>query len=256
MAISNPALEKFLKSIPLFSLIAPDEMMDLLHLLRPVELEAGQTLFKEREPGKAMWVLGKGVEVSLSTTPTGAKRPVAVAYAREGDVVGEMALIDDGPRSATAVVVNGGHAHEILAAEFHSLRDAFKPGAFKVLRRICIDLCSRLRATSERIVPSTKENVDTPVKPLGPRPEVEMLDLFAPFKPLPAVVKLALAQKLRVVAVDEITPLFAAGERSDGAYFLLEGEVSVGRNGKTLNNMVPGTMLDRKSTRLNSSHSS
>ena len=248
MATPNPALEKFLKSIPLFSLIEPPEMMDLLHLLRPVELEAGQVLFKEREAGRAMWVLGVGVEVSISATPSGSKRPVAVAYAREGDTLGEMALIDDGARSATAVVVAGGHAHEILAAEFHALRDAFKPGAFKVLRRICMDLCSRLRATSERIVASGKGHIETPPTALGPRPAVEFLDQFGPFKPLPAVVKLALAQKLRVVEVDGITPLFGEGEESDGAYFLVEGEVSVGRNGKTLSNMVPGTMFGLVST--------
>ena len=37
----------------------------------------------------------------------------------------------------------------------HALRSTFNPAAFKVLRRICIDLCTRLRATNERIVPST-----------------------------------------------------------------------------------------------------
>lgn len=248
MATPNPALEQFLKSIPLFSLVEPAEMMDILHLLRPVELTAGQVLFKEKEPGRAMWVCGQGVEVSLSTTPAGAKRPVAVAYARAGDTLGEMALIDDGPRSATAVVVAGGHAHEILGAEFHALRDAFKPAAFKVLRRICMDLCKKLRATSDRIVASGKVAVSTPAAALGPRPDVALLDTFAPFQPLPAVVKLALAQKLRLVEVDGITPLFGEGEESDGAYFLLEGEVSVGRNGKTLSNMIPGTMFGLVST--------
>ncbi len=248
MATANPALEQFLKSIPLFSLVESAAMMDILHLLRPVELQGGQVLFKERDPGRAMWVLGAGVEVSISTTPTGSKRPVAVAYAREGHTVGEMALIDDGPRSGTAVVVAGGHAHEILAVEFHALRDSFKPGAFQVLRQICVDLCSRLRATSDRIVASGKGSVQTPPSKPGPRPDVSVLDLFAPFKPLPAVVKLALAQKLRLVEVNEITPLFAEGEESDGAYLLIDGEVSVGRNGKTLSNMVPGTMFGLVST--------
>jgi CRP-like cAMP-binding protein len=56
-------------------------------------------------------------------------------------------------------------------------------------------------------------------------------------------VKLALAQKLHVVEVSELTPLFSEGEESDGAWFLLEGEVSVGRNGKTLANLSPGTMF-------------
>ena len=59
-ASPNPALEQFIRSIPLFSLVAPPEMMDILRLLRPVELEAGKVLFREGEPGKAMWVMGRG----------------------------------------------------------------------------------------------------------------------------------------------------------------------------------------------------
>jgi CRP-like cAMP-binding protein len=56
-------------------------------------------------------------------------------------------------------------------------------------------------------------------------------------------VKLALAQKLEVIEVAEVTPLFAEQEVSDGAWFIIDGEVSVGRNGKTLANLPPGTMF-------------
>jgi CRP-like cAMP-binding protein len=242
-ASPNPALEQFIRSIPLFSLVDPGEMMDILRLLRPVELEAGRVLFREGEPGKAMWVMGTGVEVTVSAVPAGQKRPVVVAYARAGEVLGEMALVDDGPRSGTAGVVQGGHAHEIDANEFHALRTTFNPAAFKVLRRICVDLCARLRATNERIVPSGGGNVHTPPMPAGRRPTTDVMDQFPPFAHLPAVVKLALAQKLQLVEVGELTPLFAEGEESDGCWFLLEGEVSVGRNGKTLANLESGTMF-------------
>ncbi len=242
-ASSNPALEQFIRSIPLFSLVDPPEMMDILRLLRPVELEAGKVLFREGEPGKAMWVMGKGVEVTVSATPAGQKRPVVVAYAREGEVLGEMALVDDGPRSGTAVVVQGGHAHEIDANEFHALRSTFNPAAFKVLRRVCVDLCSRLRATNERIVPSSHTSVQTPSVTSTKRPPPKVMDEFPPFKALPATVKLALGQKLQLIEVNEVTPLFAEGEPSDGAWFLVDGEVSVGRNGKTLANLTPGSMF-------------
>lgn len=242
-ASSNPALEQFIRSIPLFSLVDPPEMMDILRLLRPVELEAGKVLFREGEPGKAMWVMGKGVEVTVSSTPPGQKRPVVVAYAREGEVLGEMALVDDGPRSGTAVVVQGGHAHEIDANEFHALRSTFNPAAFKVLRRVCVDLCARLRATNERIVPSSQPSIQTPPVTSTKRPPPKVMDEFPPFKALPATVKLALGQKLQLIEVSEVTPLFAEGEPSDGAWFLVEGEVSVGRNGKTLANLTPGSMF-------------
>ncbi|MFT3706865.1 MAG: cyclic nucleotide-binding domain-containing protein [Archangium sp.] len=240
--MSNPALAQFIRSIPLFSLVDDNDLTEVLRLFRPVELTAGDVLFGEGDPGKAMWVMGEGTEVSVATT-AGQNRPVVVAYARKGDVLGEMSLVDDGPRSGTAIVVQSGPAHQIDANEFHAMRSAFVPAAFKVLRKICIDLCVRLRQTNERIVPSGNSGVETPPLPHGPRPDTVLLDRYPPFKGLPAVVKFALAQKLEVIHLEDMTPIFAEGEKSDGAYFIVEGEVSVGRNGKTLANLPSGTMF-------------
>ena len=64
MATSNPALEQFIRGIPLFSLIEPGDMADVLRLFRPVELQAGDVLFREGDPGKEMYVLGEGAEAS------------------------------------------------------------------------------------------------------------------------------------------------------------------------------------------------
>jgi CRP-like cAMP-binding protein len=239
----NPALEQFIRGIPLFSLVESADLSEVLRLLRPVELAAGEVLFREGEGGRAMWVLGADVEVSISSSHGGRRRPVVVAYARSGDVVGEMSLVDDGPRSGTALVVQGGHAHQLDAQQFHSMRATFVPAAFKVLRKVCVDLCLRLRQTNERIVASGHSQVETPRRPVGPRPDTAMLDAFPAFRALPSVVKLALGQKLEVVQVPEVTALFAEGEASDGAWFIVEGEVSVGRNGKTLANLPAGTMF-------------
>lgn len=240
---TNEALANFLKGIPLFRYVESKEMTDVLRLLRPVEVTAGEVLFREGEPGRAMWVLGQGVEVSISTTPKESRRPVAVAYARAGDTVGEMALVDDGGRSGTAVVVQGGHAHQIDAMEFESLRHSFHSAAYKILRRICVELCARLRATNDRIVAQGTRAVNTPLIAQGRRPNEKEVDQFGPFKALPAVVKLALSQKLELFDVETVTPLFAEGEAPDGAWFLVEGEVSVGRNGRTLANLSSGTMF-------------
>lgn len=242
MSPANAQLAQFIRSIPLFTYVGDADLNDVLRLFRPVELVAGDVLFGEGDPGKAMWVLGDGAEVSVATTQ-GQNRPVVVAYAKKGDVVGEMALVDDGPRSGTAMVTQGGAAYQIDANEFHAMRGAFTPAAFKVLRKIAVDLCARLRQTNERIVPSGSQHIETPALPHGARPDQAMLERFPPFKPLPAVVKLALAAKLEVIHLAEMSPLFGEGEKADGAYFLVEGEVSVGRNGKTLANLPAGTMF-------------
>ncbi len=238
---ANTALEEFVHKIPLFAAVTGDELKAVLSLLTPVSLNAGDVLFRQGEAGKAMWVLGDGAEVTINATPTGQSRAVAVAYARAGDVVGEMALLDEGPRSATALVTRAGPAQRIDAAAFAKMRLSFEPAAFKVLRQLCVELCKRLRKTSERIVTASRTQVASSPPLIGPHPQVEVLNQFPAFRTLPAVVKLALVQKLQLVEVPEITPVFAEGEASDGAWFLLEGEVLAGRNGKTLSTLVPGT---------------
>jgi CRP-like cAMP-binding protein len=166
-----------------------------------------------------------------------------IAYARAGETVGEMALIDDAGRSGTAVVMQGGHAHQIDAVDFHALRQSHSPPAFKILRRLCVELCARLRATSDRIVAPSGQAPASPGLSLGRRPTDADLEALPVFAKLPKVVKLALSQKLNVVQVEQVHPLFAEGDEGDSAYFLVSGEVTVGRNGKTLASMGPGSML-------------
>lgn len=237
-------MEQTLKTIPVFSLIEPQEIPELRKLIRPVALKPGQVLFREKTRGDAMWVLEKGAEVSISATPPGATRPALIAMAREGETVGEMALIDDGPRSGTAVVMQAGSAHQIVAADFRALRDAFHPLAFKILRQLCRELCSRLRATSDRIAPSSEGGLGSTWAASSKRhATADELEEFPPFRALPQVVKLALSRKLWPVKAESVQAIFEEGEEGDAAYFLASGEVSVSRKGRTLATLKPGAMV-------------
>src|SRR5262245_56438443 len=60
------------------------------------EFPSGTTIFEEGAPGHEMFVVLEGeVEVRVGSTPIFVVQP--------GDIVGEMALIDKQPRSATAI---------------------------------------------------------------------------------------------------------------------------------------------------------
>jgi CRP-like cAMP-binding protein len=61
-----------------------------------VSFGAGQTIFKEGEPGDTMYVVKDGeVEVLIHNK--------SIETIGAGEIVGEMAIVDSGPRSATAV---------------------------------------------------------------------------------------------------------------------------------------------------------
>src|SRR5881394_3023781 len=63
--------------------------------MKPARIESGTDIFKEGEAGDRMYVVGEGV-VELSV------RGKIIATVGKGGIFGEMALIDDKPRSATA----------------------------------------------------------------------------------------------------------------------------------------------------------
>ena len=242
----SPAIEAFLKTIPLFSLVEPPEIMDILRLLRQVNLEQGETLFTQGEPGNAMWVLGAGCEVTLSMRPAGGE-DVELATLGEGETIGEMALIDDAGRSATATVTSAGVAHRIEAVDFEVLRGAHNPAAFKVMRKMSSDMCQRLRQISVRIVSSDGMGrpPDNKVGNFADGTKVEgaQLDAFPGFARLQATVRLALASKLREKRFPKGTVLVRHGDPGDSAFMLVEGEVAVQRRARTLAHLPAGSLF-------------
>jgi len=236
-------MEESLRSVPLFELLAASQLPDIARLLRPVVLKTGQVLFRQGQGGHALWVLGPGTEILLSAWSDVAGGPVVVAHVREGTTIGEMSLIDGGPRSATATVAKGGPAQRIDAADFSALREAHHPAAFQVMRKICLDLCAKLRATADRIATPDERPVLGPVLQPVPLPSPEMLDDFGPFAGLPRVVKLAMTQKLGLVETSSEELVFCEGERGDATYFVIGGEVRVERGDRRLATLGPGKMF-------------
>jgi CRP/FNR family transcriptional regulator, cyclic AMP receptor protein len=228
-------------SAPLLSLVEPAQAGALERLFHPVMLEAGQVLFEEGKPCDWLWVVGPGAEVSVTRD----ERPgvVVVAHLAAGDTVGEMALVDGGPRSGTARVEVGGPASVMAARDFYALRDAYHPAAFQLLRKISLELCWRLRGTSDRLVPrSAAPPSPSPLLPTE-RVEPEHIDEIPSFRVLPMVVKLALAQKLgRIDAADDTT-VCVEGEEGDAAYFIASGSVQVQRSGQPLAHLQAGEVF-------------
>ncbi len=89
-----------LKSVPFFASLPADNVATLAERLIPRRFNAGQVIFHLGDPGGLLYiVIGGKVKISRAT-PDGQEALLAILG--PGDFFGELALLDDAPRSATA----------------------------------------------------------------------------------------------------------------------------------------------------------
>src|SRR5690242_7200060 len=70
---------------------------------KPVKLSADQTLFMAGDPGDGCYQVDEGLLKVSMVSPTGAERILAVLG--PGSIVGDLALIDGRPRSASVMAL-------------------------------------------------------------------------------------------------------------------------------------------------------
>lgn len=147
MASATESFEVFADS-PLFASLTAEETEDVLKVCARLEAPAGAVLFRQADTAAGAFLIAAGtVEVRLQTD-----RGVEVlAQLGPGDVVGELSLIDRGPRSATAVLTSDGLLLELTGVAFDALRAEMHPGAYKIVRELTLVVCTRLRAVNARI---------------------------------------------------------------------------------------------------------
>ena len=125
---------QLLAEVPLFSNCTKRELSRIASLADRVTVEAGRVLTEEGAPGREFFVVEEG---TARVTVRGRKR----ATLGPGDFFGEMALLDQGPRSATVASEGPMSLYVIGQREFIRLLDEVP----FVARRILTGMAKRLR---------------------------------------------------------------------------------------------------------------
>jgi CRP/FNR family cyclic AMP-dependent transcriptional regulator len=87
----------------LFEQLTEEDRTQLAKVVDRRELKAGTTLFQAGEPGESLFVVSKG-EVELFIKDTAGQK-IVLTVARDGEIFGELALLDRGARTATALAL-------------------------------------------------------------------------------------------------------------------------------------------------------
>lgn len=122
-----------LRKIPLFANIEPAKLKLLAFTSQRIRFEAGDTLFLQGDTGDAAYVIVTGsADVSIDT----ATGPLVVATMSEHDLVGEIAVLCDVPRTATVTATTELEALCITKDLFFRLVKEFPEIGIEIMREL------------------------------------------------------------------------------------------------------------------------
>ena len=147
------------------SITAILSLTDIFDNLSPTQLELvasicesdtynkGDVLLTENESSTELYVIGRGgVEVLMNPSFVGAEAPkqesVVLTELRQGQVFGEVALVDEGIRSATIrVSQNNSLLLRIPRDRLMLLCDTYPELGYKLMKNVAADLAFKIRNT-------------------------------------------------------------------------------------------------------------
>jgi CRP/FNR family cyclic AMP-dependent transcriptional regulator len=116
------------------------DFSDLFDKEKKILFKAGEVLFNEGDKADGLYVLISGrLQIAVGD--------VIVEYLESGGLVGEMALIDNEPRSATVKALSDSHIVKISQDQFLQMVRQIPQFALKVM----LILTHRLRTTNQKL---------------------------------------------------------------------------------------------------------
>ena len=150
---TNAQKVEMLKNIPIFHELTRKEILEVDELLHERIYEKDEILFEEGDPGHGIFIIVSG---KVRADPSHKLLKNEVLDIGPGELVGELSLFDQAPRTAKVVAVERTVTVALFQAEFYSLLLKNKSVGVKVLVEIARTLSRRARQLllQERHVPS------------------------------------------------------------------------------------------------------
>jgi CRP-like cAMP-binding protein len=139
-------ITEILKKIPVFEDLTKRELEAIERILHKREYRQDEVIFREGEPGVGMYIIESG-RVRIATE-TGKQ---TLAELAEGEFFGELALLDESPRSATAVAIQPCSILGFFQPDLFGLIERNPQLGVKIVLRLARSIGERLRRANEQL---------------------------------------------------------------------------------------------------------
>lgn len=154
-------LQEILQAIPFFSKLSKRDLSVLLKIIHDRNYLSGEYIFHQGDPGIGMYIIRDGavrIERKLDNSET-----VSLAKFKSGDFFGELALMDEERRSASAIADSDVKLAVIFKPDLDEYINHFPKKGIKILNGISHVVTVRLRQLNEeniKLQSSIKNNTE------------------------------------------------------------------------------------------------
>jgi CRP/FNR family transcriptional regulator, cyclic AMP receptor protein len=145
----------FLKQSDIFYQLTPTQLELVANLCQEVVFNADELIFKENSGSKELYVIVQGeVDILIHRGTTGSlnKSETVVARLRRGQSFGEVALVDEGLRSASAVGAQKDTRLLVIPRDkLIMLCETYPQLGYRLMYNLAADLAMKIRNTDLRI---------------------------------------------------------------------------------------------------------
>jgi len=134
-----------LKKVEILNSLSEGQLEKVAELCREQTSNAGDIIFKENDKSSELYLIQDGlVGITLSVPEPGTEQSIVTLG--KGQIFGEVALVDEGPRTASArCIADGTRLWVAKRADFISLCEKDTSIGFPVMKNIAADLSFKLR---------------------------------------------------------------------------------------------------------------
>ena len=138
---------RFLKRIPFFKRLRRIELEEVAGIIYERNYQEGEYIFETGQPGAALFIVASG-EVSIEI-PTADGDWTEITKVGKHAFLGELALLDETPRSASARATVPTKVYALFRADLDAMMDSAPHIVAHIYKALATIVGSRLKATNE-----------------------------------------------------------------------------------------------------------